>query len=87
MPDLNMAYRKLCDECGAELGMDGTPFLQIFGSISEQIEYPDGKVLYKYLTAHARSKSAWCNNKCQCAWLDRQREAREFIERPLYPQG
>ena len=64
------------------------PFLQIHGSISEQIEDPDtGEVMFRYLTHSHDSKLAFCDDNCEGQWKDKRRGVRYFIKRPSYPQG
>ena len=79
--------KKLCDNCGTELGLNGGVFLQLHGSFSEQIEDSDGRVAFRYLTPRADSKMAFCDDECEQIWKDIQRKRRGFIERPSYPQG
>lgn len=81
-----MAYTKTCDECGKILGNDGTPFIQIHGSISDQVEHEDGRVHFRYLTPHAYAKLAFCNEECEFKWRNHVREERKYIERQSYPQ-
>ena len=82
-----MAYRKQCDnkECGKLFG-DGTPFVQIHGSVSDQVETGD-EVKFRYLTPHSNSKLAFCNEACENKWRVAQRGNTEFTQRPFYPQG
>lgn len=82
-----MAYRKQCDYDGAELGMDDTAYLQIHGSISQQIESSDGtEISYRYLTPHQNTKLAFCNAACLTKWIAEQEqeipyESRQVIHR------
>lgn len=80
-----MAYIKTCDNCGEQLG-GRRPFLQIHGSISEQIEAPDtGEVMFRYLTM-GNTKLAFCDDNCEGQWKDKRRGIMAFTQRPTYPQ-
>ena len=81
-----MAFRKVCDGCGADVGTDGKPFVQIHGTVSEQVESVGGEVMYKYLTPYANAKITFCSDQCEMDWRDGRRAVRNFIQRPLYPQ-
>lgn len=81
-----MAYTKTCDNCGSELGTNGVPFVQTHGSVSEQKEYSDGRVSFRYLTEYPNSKIAFCDDTCEMAWRELRRSEQDFIVRPTYPQ-
>lgn len=84
-----MAYLKQCDCCSAELDVKGQPYLQIHGSISEQVKTPRGEVEYRYLTDYGNTKLAFCGNTCLVEWLDFRRGSTPFVPRaprPGYPQ-
>lgn len=77
-----MAFRKQCDneECGKLLGNDGVPFLQLHGSMSEQVE-ENGNVEYRYLTPHAKAKLAYCDTTCLEAWVKQEQARTPFVRR------
>ena len=78
-----MAFRKSCDFDGKIIDKSTEPFLQIHleGSISEQLEAPDGSVKYRYLTDRPNTKLAFCNDQCLTDWLDRQRKKFPFQQK------
>lgn len=79
-----MAFRKQCDneECGKLLGDDGVSFLQLHGSMSEQIE-ENGDVEYRYLTPHAKAKLAYCDTGCLTAWVNQERKRTPYTKRDV----
>lgn len=77
-----MAYRKMCDNCGAELGMDNNPFMNVWGSISDQVESLDGnEIKYRYLTPRPQTKLALCGTDCLTGWIGTQRANTEYADR------
>lgn len=52
--------------------------IHLEGSISEQAEYPDGQVKFRYLTERPNMKLAFCDGKCVNEWLDKQRDKFPF---------
>lgn len=64
------------------LGNDETPFLQVHGSISEQIEDGNETIKFRYLTNYHQSKLAFCDDGCMVLWLRKQQSAKEFRLRP-----
>lgn len=82
-----MAFRKQCDysKCGAVLG-GKEPFLQLHGSVSEQIEEGE-KVSFRYLTPHARAKLAWCNKGCLGDWITERGDSENFVTRDIHMGG
>lgn len=79
-----MAYRKQCDACLEELDRPNTAYLQIHGSISEQVTDDERAVEYRYLTPHANTKLALCSPDCFLAWVDERRKEIPFVPRPKY---
>lgn len=70
-----MAYRKFCDYDDVELGVDDTSFLNLWGSLSEQIEEnDDGQTMYRYLTPARDTKLAFCDITCLVGWIEQQRK-------------
>ena len=78
-----MAYAKHCDrmECGKPLGNNDLPFLQIHGSISEQMEDAYRNIEYRYLTPHPNFKGAWCDATCLTEWVEEQKKQTPFTRR------
>lgn len=73
-----MAIKKSCDNCDKILNRDKKPFLQLHGSISEQIE--DGiSIMFRYLTAHYQHKLAFCDDSCLIEWINKQRALKAFV--------
>jgi len=71
----------MCDFDGAELGMDNNPFMNIWGSVSDQIENLDGEVQFRYLTDRPQTKLAFCNGDCFVSWLEIQRADNPYVAR------
>lgn len=78
-----MAYIKQCDraDCHRELGQDEFPFLQIHGSVSEQVDVRYGGVEYRYLTPHKDAKLAFCDADCFAGWVQEQKGFIPFVRR------
>lgn len=77
-------FRKLCDYHRTEIGQDGAPYLQIHGSISEQIEHPDGETVeYRFLTPYQNTKLAFCDTDCLTAWIEEKSNDISFTSRKL----
>lgn len=71
----------MCDYDGLELGMDGNPFINFWGSLSDQIEDADGAIRYRYLTPYAQAKLAFCNLECLSKWAEEARAAIPYVHR------
>lgn len=76
-----MAYRKQCDSCEELLGQEDVPFIQIHGSISEQVEDREGKVEYRYITPHPNTKLAFCDIVCLGTWIEKTKKGIDFVSR------
>lgn len=82
-----MAYRKQCDYDGSELGMDGNAYLQLHGSLSEQIESPDGKgIEWRFLTPYSNTKLAFCTSDCLNKWIEQQQQNTPYQQREVIPR-
>lgn len=77
----NMALIKICDNCGKKLGGNDQAFLQLQGSLSEQVERSNGTVSFRYLTKYEKSKMVFCDDKCENKWKEEQRKKTSFTER------
>lgn len=75
-----MAYRKSCDACEKLIDRSDKPFLQIHltGSISEQVEYPNGDTKFRYLSERPNQKFAFCDENCLADWIGMRRKKTEF---------
>lgn len=71
----------MCDFDGAELGMDNNSFINIWGSISDQIENVNGEVKFRYLTQRPQTKLAFCKGECLLGWMEIQRTDNPYAER------
>lgn len=71
----------MCDFDGSELGMDNNPFINIWGSVTDQIEDVDGEVQFRYLTPRPQTKLAFCNTDCFAGWMLLQRIDNPFVDR------
>lgn len=78
-----MAIKKSCDNCDIVLGRDGSPFLQLHGTLSQQIEDGKGILMYKYLTNYSQNKLAFCNTSCLTLWIENQRANKEYRTKEL----
>lgn len=77
-------FRKLCDYHRIEIGQDGATYLQIHGSVSEQIESPDGETIeYRFLTPYQNSKLSFCDVGCFTAWVEEKSRQKPFVQRKL----
>lgn len=76
-----MAYRKMCDFDGSELGMDDNSFINIWGSVTDQIESIDGEVQFRYLTPRPQTKLAFCSGDCFIGWVNLQRIDNPYVKR------
>lgn len=76
-----MAFAKLCDNCGSELGGE-LNFIQTRGTISDQYEPGDGYVEFRYLTSRPEEVHTFCDDACEMQWRDKKRGQRHFVSRP-----
>lgn len=83
-----MAFLKYCDLESCGRAMDDRPFLEIHGSVSEQLEH--GSVLkFRYFTRRGHNKLVFCNLACFRDWVHQRQLEEEFVEQESkrsYPQ-
>lgn len=83
-----MAFLKYCDLESCGRAMDERPFLEIHGSISEQIEGIE-QLKFRYLTERGRPKLVFCNFSCLRDWIKQRQLEEPFVEQASkrgYPQ-